>query len=215
LLWHNLSGRFAVMGKKKGGKKKRKAAGGELPISAVSFTGSIFDVSESGQNDAHTVAMTFAQNIASTAGGVINDVFGNDPSSCNDWTSLAAVFGEYRVLGTMFEFYPQNKYSKSVVITRPVAVVVDRSTSTPLTSYAAAADFSSFHMASMDDELKRGSRDHPPVIARMSSTDEAAFRSTSSNVSTWWTKLYGDGLSASTTYGVNFVTYRVQFRARK
>jgi len=206
------------MPRKKSGKTKRRprrSASGNPPTSAIRYMGPIVNRAELGADQTVIVVSTYASDLASSVGAVIANVYGNDPSSLDDWSSLVAAWAEYRVLGTMFEFYPQNKYSKTTTLTRPLCHVISRDSSSALSGYGIAAAYDSFIMLSLDDETKHGSKDYPAPIARMTSTDESDFLSTASPSAKWWHKLYADTVSASTTYGLVFITYRIQFRTRR
>jgi hypothetical protein len=179
------------------------------PSSAIVYNGPIIKKSDRQQNDVEDVLLKFTGVVTSTAGGVIDTNYGNDPASysISDWTNLAALFDEYRVLGFQVEFYPNNRYSKTTVNCTPAIVLIDRISSATLGSYQAAIDHESAKKVSWEDPWVE--------VAKMTSIDEAAFISTASTSPNTWIKFYSSGLSVSTEYGRMFVYLRIQMRGRK
>jgi len=203
------------MGKKKNKSKKKKSTGRntEPSTGAVVYTGPAFMPRGLGGNDCITTQMTRVLDLTSSGVSVINSVISNDPSFANDWASVSGGWSEYRVLSMAVEFAPQNRYSKTTTLTRPICLVVDRGSPTALTSYGQAVDNGSFQMKSLDDPFGRGHKDGP-FICRMSETNEADFKPVGSPVAEFWFKWYSDGLSATTIYGIVIYTWMVQFRNR-
>jgi len=190
-------------------------SGGNPSSTALAYNGPIITQKDLEMDAPITIVSREPFDLVSTVGGVIANVIDSDPSTIQDWASLAAVYSQFRVLATMLEFYPSNKYSKTTTLTKALCHVADRSGSTPLANYGQAAAFESFQLLSLDEEFSMGSKEHPPPVIRMSSAEEAQWGDTSAPGAHWYHKLYADTVSASTTYGVCLVTFRVQFRGRR
>ncbi len=162
------------------------------------------------ENELYSVPLRFTGTLASTAGGVIDAYYSSDPSSyaLAEWTSLASLYGEYRVLGMVVEFAPNNRYSKAATVCTPLLVLSDReSPSSTLGSYQSAMSHESCRILTLEDPWKHS--------VKMSNAEESQFRSTGSPTPLFSVKFYSDGLSVSTTYGRMFVVLLVQFRARR
>ncbi len=192
----------------KKGKKEKKSD--EPGPSAQTYRGPIIPKQMNEESELYTVPLRFTGLITSTAGGVIDAYYSDDPSSyaLAEWTALAGLYGEYRVLGMMMEFAPWNRYSKTTTVCTPLIVLVDRELPTAaLGSYQVAIAHESSKIRTLEDPWKE--------IARMSNAEESQFRSTASTLALKSIKFYADGLSVSTTYGRSFVHLLIQFRARR
>jgi len=192
-------------------KKKQKAKSGKTEIkpTALSYNGPIVPKAARKENDVASLNLNFTGLLTSSAGGVIDSSYSNDPSSyaLADWTSMTNVWHEYRVLGLRMEFFPHNRYSKTSTVCTPMIVVIDRSASGLLGSYQSAMNHSSARKVSLEDPWHEE--------AKMSSVDESSFLPCSGPVPNTWIKFYSDGLSVSTAYGRTFVYLLIQFRGRK
>jgi hypothetical protein len=185
---------------------KEKKSRGELPATASKYMGPVVTGLGLEGDDLHTQTFSVALDLASDGSGVIANVIGDAPTAASDWASAVALYKEYRVLAHEVRFYPQNRYSKSTTVTRPIAVVIDRSDSSSLTSYLTAAVYTSHKIKSTDDPFSE--------TCHMVGINEASFSLTSSPTITKWIKFWSSGNSFSTTYGIYVVSYRVQFRVR-
>lgn len=174
------------------------------PITNVVYNGPIVRRIERAAKDLKTIVLTEIQTLTSTAGGVLNTVFSGNPSTAANWSDTNAVWGEYRLLGFTVFFMPFNRYSKSTTNTTPVLAVVDRRNATALSSTTDAARHASCVMKSLEDPWS--------ITIKMTGEEEANFIVVSAPTAFQWLKLYTSGLSASTSYGYAFITYRVQFR---
>lgn len=185
------------------------------PSNELKYTGQVLYPGELEQNAPIVVVARVPSDLTSTVGSVINNVYGSSPSSVADWASLAASYSEYRVLATALEFYPSNKYSKTTTLTKALAHVVSRESNSAISNFGEAAAYESMKLFSLDDEIILGESLHPSPVVRMSEVAEAEWLSTGSPTSFWYHKLYTDSVSASTTYGLIVMTYRIQFRGRR
>ena len=196
-----------VVVKKKSKKSKVFSEPPELDPDAQVYRGPITSRAGREEADLHTVLLFYIAELISTGGGVVNNVMDDNPSNASEWSNFSALFHEYRVLGATLEFWPQNRYSKSTTITRPVAAIVDRSAAGALGSYAAAFNHPSARMVGLDDPFK--------VVWHMENAEESTFLQTASSAARHWFKLYADTVSNTTTYGIYRVSLLTQFRGRQ
>jgi len=158
----------------------------------------------------YTVPLRFTGVINSTAGGIIDSFYSSDPSSyaLAEWTSMVALYGEYRVLGMEVEFAPYNRYSKTTVNCTPLLVLTDREAPVAATgSYQAAMSHESCVIRTLEDPWKHS--------VRMMNAEESQFLECTGPTPLFSVKFYADGLSVSTAYGRSFVVLLIQFRARR
>jgi hypothetical protein len=155
-----------------------------------------------------TEELVFTGVVTSSAGGVIDSNYSDDPNSyaLAEWTSLVGLYKEYRVLGFAVHFYPYNRYSKTTTTCTPCIVVADRDSSAALASYQTAASHGSSEVRSWEDPW------HKEMHAL--GAEEMQFRLTSGTSGTKWIKFYSDGLTVSTAYGRFIVKLLIQFRNR-
>lgn len=191
-------------GKKSGMKKQFKEPS---PQSQV-YSGPLSLPGQKEGNAVRTEILVFTGALASTAGGIIDSFYSDDPNSygLSEWTSLIALWKEYRILGYKVAYFPNNRYSKSTTVCAPVIVVADRDSAAALGSYQTAASHASSEIRSLEDPWTRS--------MKSIGSEEMQFRSTSSTLATKWIKFYSDGLSVSTSYGRFVVSLMIQFRNR-
>jgi len=147
--------------------------------------------------------------IQASAGGIVNNVFGDDPSaaSWSDWAGLVAVWDEYRVLAMQLMFVPINKYNRASTDTiQPIIVIIDRDDATAVGSEALAMNFES-HSVHCGSETWTKS-------VKMAGVEDAVFLTTATTVPSMWIKLYSAGNSASVVLGKIYTTALVQFCGR-
>jgi hypothetical protein len=145
--------------------------------------------------------------LQSDGSGNLFAVINDDPSGFQDWSSMAAIYDEYRTLGMRIEFSPKDQYSKTTTVCRPVYTVVDRDSGGPLSSLNQAVQFESCQLKSLEHSWVR-------EVRMQGDPTEARFLTTASPAPTYWFKFAGTGLSLTTTYGTVLVTILVQFRGR-
>jgi len=179
----------------------------ELSASRIVYGGPISVKGSAAQADYHTIVLPQTQFITSTAAGVIATVISSSPSGAPDWTGLAGVYDEFRVLGFKNTYFPNNRYSKVTVTCRPGYSVSDRADATALSSYSDAVSFSSRVRRSLEDPWTH--------TLRMASTEEAQFIPSATPTAKMWIKLYFDGLTINTEYGLLETVFLVQFRGKR
>jgi len=194
-------------------KKSKKSGKGELPNpspNSQQFNGPIISRNMRKEEEVVSIPLIFTGVITSSAGGEIDTYFSSDPAaySLSDWTNLAGLYGEYRMLGIEVKFFPYNRYSKTTVVCTPLVVLADREApSATLGSYQVAASHESARITSLEDPWTQS--------CKMQNAEESQFVATSGTVNLYSVKLYANGLSVSTVYGRVFVYMLLQFRGRR
>ncbi len=158
------------------------------------------------ENRTETLELKSVLSLTSSVAGVIDTVIDNNPSGYLDWSSIAALWDEYRALSLMVHYFPYNRYSKSTTTCRPWYQVVDRDSNGVLSSVNAAAQYESCVLRSLEDPWT--------AICKMIASPSGDFKTTASPSFTFCIKGYQTGLSASTTYGEVLITLLVQVRGR-
>jgi len=160
------------------------------------------------QRDLHTVVMHQDTAVTTDTGGNYALVFGNAPASYAGWTNLASEFDEFRVLGMRAKFLPVKVNGGSLSTTfAPFATAIDYDTATALSSYTAAAAYSSC-------------KEHPANSPwtreiTMSGSENSGYTNTASGTNnTFYLKTYSTGNSFSTLIGHVMNDILVQLRAR-
>jgi len=192
--------------KQKPGKKHSSNPG----PSVQQYNGPIISKSMKEEEELYVVPLRFTGVVSSSAGAVIDSFYSSDPNSyaLGEWASLNALYGEYRVLGMVVKFFPNNRYSKTTVNCTPLMVYTDRELPTAATgSYQTAMSHESCRILSLEDPWSHE--------VKMSNAEESQFISTTGTQALYSVKFYADSLSVSTTYGRMFVDLRIQFRARR
>ncbi len=152
--------------------------------------------------------VSVATTMSTSAGGTAAGTFSSDPGSTTDWSSLSAIYQEYRVLGFEVEYVPYETVPVSGSRT-PGAGAMD------YVHYAGATT-----PASLDGLLQNANHTsfhtHRPakVTWRMRGVEEATWQKMSVAQDHGSIRWYIDGLTASASYGRFFVTYLVELRGR-
>lgn len=148
-----------------------------------------------------TLRCGFDQALTSDGAGAIATVISNSPVQVQNWTNMAAVFDEYRVLAFIVRFEP---YWTVNCTFAPIASVIDRSDATALTGYGLAERYESHHKAMGKAQWTQSWFMSEPL--------ESDFISTASPTANGWIKAYSSGNTASFTFGRYDVVLLVQFR---
>lgn len=188
----------------------------ELAIKALQYFGPVRTPDVLRQQDCYTTVLTIDGVMATDSGGQFNPVFSSSPNApggglaaCPGWSSLAAVFDEFRTLAFEIEFlsvYDQLISGASNVLT----TVLDYDANTALTSYATADNYGSqknFSIQEYDGKTKKRK-------ILMSGAENSTFQNTATAAAYFWIKCYSANLVVSTQVVHMFVRYRVQFRGR-
>jgi len=191
----------------KGSKKpKRKNATSHPSDGRVAYTGPIHAPGSKQETEMFTVNFGTVGSVTSNVGGIMALVYSCLPNTSADWTSAIALYDEYRVLGMELKFFPNNRYSKVTTTVRAAVVTVDRDDTTVPTSYLTQTKKASAKLVSLEDPWT--------ITAKMNGIEDAGFITTATSVTAFSFKLYSDGLTVSTEFGLAFIEYLVQFRGR-
>ena len=83
--------------------------------------------------------------ISSNGLGVINTVIATDPSNSSEWSSAAALYDEFRVIGTRIKLVSKQQYSVTAA-TDLVVVCYDNDDVTALTSVNQGLEYANSHV---------------------------------------------------------------------
>lgn len=190
---------------KKSGKKSGKGKVNP-PTSATVYRGPYKLPGAKQENRTETIEMKSLLLVSSDSSGVINLVVDNNPSGYLDWSSVAALWDDYRALSLYIEYFPYNRYSKTTTNCKPLYQVIDRDSTGILASVNAAIQYESCERKSIEDPWYRG--------VKMTDVLDSQFITTASPSATFSIKSYQNGYSTSTTYGEVMITLLIQVRGR-
>jgi len=191
-------------GRRKYDNKKTLSTGPSA--TSLSFKGPVVSRFDKANTNEVVVVLRYYQLLTSTAGSQIENTYPLDnPSGALNWSDYSTVFDEYRVLASDIKYEPSNQYTgPSTTVVNPIATVVDRDGSGPLTAFNNAIAYGSFEMHNLSRPWIR--------TYRMEGTREAVYSTTAAPGTTGSFLLYAGMVTASTTYGYVVQTWRVQFR---
>lgn len=177
-----------------------------IPNTVMAYKGPIrLKSTQNATSETYVINLSYTVDLSSSAAGVINAVYGSDPSGSAEYASVAALWHEYRVMGMSVSYLPINRYNYSNTATNVVALF-DTATSSALTGYDEAWAHSSAvpHMLTDPFSLKFRSSGDPMM----------SWTPTTSPGSSFWFKAYGNGCSLTSTYGKLYFQLLVQFKNR-
>jgi len=188
----------------------------ELSIKALQYFGPVRTPDVLRQQDCYTTILAIDGVLATDGAGQFNPVFSSSPAApggglaaCPGWSSLAAVFDEFRTLAFEIEFlsvYDQLISGASNMMT----TVLDYDTNTALTSYGTADNYGSqknFSIQEYDGKVKKRK-------ILMSGPENSGFQNTATAAALFWIKCYAASLAVSSQVLHMIVRYRIQFRGR-
>ncbi len=199
-------------GKKKKSKAKNKASSG-TPATALAYRGPVALPGERLGIDMDEVVVLNTGTLTTGVSGLLNTVFDwyLQASSSTDWTSLLALWSEYRILGMEVTCVPWNTFNQPTTTSlAPVFSVVDRSNNSALTTSTATVNHASCRLHKAGAKFKR------EVL--MEGSDEAQFVEASATpviAARAFIKLFTTGGTASTNLYDFVAKIRVQVRLRK
>lgn len=189
---------------KKNNNKRAPRQSREPPASATAYRGPLHLSSASTGEDLHTVEICDEAAITSDGAGKLLNVYSNDPSGSPNWSNLAAVFSEFRVLSFGVIYYPSDRF-KTTLKYPPMFVVCDRDSSAALGTYSGAVQHGLACKFANLNGIFRASM-------KSDNSSEMAFIATSSPVGNQWIKFYAQDLTTSSQYGLLMFHWLVQFR---
>lgn len=158
------------------------------------------------QQDCYTIRMDYDTTCTTDGGGVFAVTYADNPSGDSNWSSAAAFFDEYRVLVTQVKFSPNVTSGGSLFVYAPIITVTDYDSSSALTGYTLASQYSSV--------VEHGGNKPWTHTAYMSGTADGGFTSTASPAAKYWVKTYTSGNSVSSVLGRIHIVHWVQFRGK-
>jgi len=194
------------MTKKSKKNSKKRDSNANPPSSVVVYKGPIDPKGYKQEAELFTVPFGLQVSVQSSVAGVTALVYSSSPASANDWAACQAIYDEYRVLAMKLKYFPSNRYSKTTTVCRPAVTYVDRDDTALPTSYGQSCKKASSVIRSLEDPWTE--------VIRMNGQEDATFVTTATVVNAFSLKLYADGLTISTEYGMMFLEYLVQFRGR-
>lgn len=165
-----------------------------------------------GALDTQKIQFGTGNSVASSAGGVVSTVFDaySQASSSSDWSSISGGWTEFRILSMDVVLSPWNHYNMPTTTNlAPVISVLDRSSSTALSSIGVASNYQSAEIHDPSTRIRR--------TIKMAGVDEATWTlvgSTPALTARLYVKLYSAGNTASTTLYDYFTITIVEFRGR-
>jgi len=149
--------------------------------------------------------------LASSAGGVLQTVLDAivQVTAAADWTSVAALYKEYRILAMDVEFVYINPYATGVTSV-PVYSATDRQNNTALASLTDVSSYDSAIMHQWGHAFRRK--------LKMDTVEEAVWTSisnTPSGEARLYVKLYSTALGATVNVLQYFARYLVQVKGRQ
>ncbi len=184
-------------------KPKAKTRQTSNPLTPV-YRGPIHVPGRDNQTQVYKVNQVYTAAATTSAGGVIDVVFGNSPAVLSNWSTLAAEWNEYRVLGIELEYIPIKNVASWAYGT--ANTVVDHDVSAALGSINAACQHESFQCSSMYSRWRR--------VARADGVEEMDFVPTTSPSATYYIKCYSDGNATIQTIGRFYLTYLLEMRGK-
>lgn len=188
-----------------GGKGRAK-----ISSSSLTFRGPIRAPSAGVVTDDAIVRMSFAGYPTGTSVGMQNYYSTANVSSCTDWTNLAAVYDEYRVLGYEIDYFPSySGGNASVVQCAGLAITTHQPNNPfPFTSIGTMAGYQDWKPFDTGKPLK--------LEWKMDSVEEAQFASTTGTLPVFgYTGYWAPYATSTSQYGIQLLTYVVHFRGRK
>jgi len=160
------------------------------------------------------VYLRLESTITSTAGGVIAPVYSSsDPRTlATDFSALAAIYSEYRVVSIHLLFIPvvTGAVNNVLIFGLPASTATQTGSLSAATAYTDLVGADSLRKWSLNRMFSHG--------ARAMGSDEMGFTPVGSDpatASTYSIKTYASGYAATTNYGTTLVTYCVQFQNRQ
>jgi hypothetical protein len=133
-----------------------------------------------------------------------------NPTAVTEFTTLTALFDEFRILKVEYHYQPNNRYSKVTVVTQPYAVGFDNDTSSVVSGgFDDVLARQQCVFGSLDDPLHFTA--HRPMVTPSAYWVDCAVPAGSVGSIV----RYSDNLTVSTNYGQQRINYFIEFRMRQ
>ncbi len=189
----------------------KKARNGRSANALTAYNGPIHLPTKDGLDDTPIkVNLSFTSQISASGAGIIAGYVANsDVTVSSDWSSFAATYQEYRVLGIEVKYmnYFNGSYSSSLL--QGAGAICSNHVST------IAAPSSLDQVVQVADH--KPWRTSTPVVKawRARGTEELAFTPTSTTATHGGVQYYATVGTPSAFYGIIYITFIVEFRSRK
>lgn len=199
-----------MMNNRKNASKGRKSSSGKSAMSTggamitPTYKGPVKIRGRENQTLVYKTNQVYSTAATTSAGGVIDLVYGNSPAVLPNWAALAAEWNEYRVLGIELVYEPIKNVSAWAY--GVANTVVDHDVVTALGGINAACQHESFMEFSM---FRRWSRS-----AKASGVEEMDFLPTASPGATYYIKVYSDANAAIQTLGRFYLYFLLELRGK-
>jgi hypothetical protein len=191
-------------GNKKSGKSQQNMAS----ASSIIYRGPVISRQEVLQQEMFETVSHEDVTVTTTGTSAITQAIPvSNPSSSTSWSSLAALYDEFRVIASSCQWVPITSAALATTIGGVLLGAVDRDSAVVPTTYAALPYYDSCRYTPIDRPIK--------FEWKMTGTDEAVWLNTSSPATTGAFKFFCQCAAfASTVAGHFHVVYRIQFRGR-
>lgn len=199
---------------RKRGKKKGRKEGIPPSITSLSYNGPIIQRGTKQQDHTVTVRIHGIQTISSDAAGAIAGSFNSgNPSTFTNWSSLAADWDEFRILGSRWHYEPVDRYDAPLAITTsvsqpPLLFALDRDSASAPGTTGAILVYEDVELYCLSDPFTRSWTMDGPEEANWITTNSPS----SSKPRGWLWIAQGASSTINTTFGFALVTLLVQFK---
>jgi len=178
------------------------------PEECVVYTGPTRIPLAEQERETSTVTMHYGPgDVSSNGSGAVLGTYTDDPSGYIDWSSLAAVWDEYRVLSMTVHWLPYNKYNHPTnAIVGSGFSALDRDDVTSLTTESTILEYSSARAHLLTDKWSR--------TCKMAGIQDSQWITTATPVPTKCVKFVSQGNTPSFLFGKVYIEALVQFRGR-
>jgi len=159
--------------------------------------------------------LSYESALTSDGSGVMAGTIVMDPSGCAEWSSFAAIFDQFRVLGGQVSFCSVLPVS-STANNSLMRLAFDNDSTTTPTSYADLSSYSEvadWPVIFTSGAMKRFSF-RRPVTGGTPDQGNIWYNETSPSSSPGGVKLFANGCTATTTYFKYWVDLLVEFQMR-
>jgi len=170
--------------------------------------------SRSGLNDKVVRVLSGSGTVSSSGGGIINNLFSLNPSGFSDWSTIAALYDEWRMVGVQIQLYSAIPLN-SAALPAPLIMVFDNDdNSTVLTSvnqdldYTPKIQFNSIWTSGKPVRLRANK-----LSTGDPSTGTLWVTTATPSASPCSIKFYGGSLTATTLYLTATFSLVLEFRS--
>jgi hypothetical protein len=191
---------------RRGAKQARDLSG--PPASATSYNGPLTINVKSKDTDIVLVRLVTTGNLSSNALYSISSAYANNPNTSAEWSNYLNLYEEFRCVAQRLMYIPfYTNFGPTTTLHAPIVWSIDRNVAfvTPTTVNAAFQH---------SNARVRSTQSPVTIAVKASSSAEMLFQPMLSPAGTWQITAVAQSLAASTSYGVVFIEYLVQFRNR-